>query len=96
MTPRRCAFLIVFCVCLPGCAHSPARPQAVAAGTAAADAPPPRSREQLLMAAGKRPKAEAKPGRDDDFVDVDDRGALRKTWPMALFLALLAAACGAF
>jgi len=30
----------------------------------------------------------------DDFIDVDDNKALRKTWPMALFIALLAVAVG--
>jgi len=31
----------------------------------------------------------------DDFIEVDDEKGLRKAWPMLLFIALLAAACGA-
>jgi hypothetical protein len=34
-------------------------------------------------------------GGKDEFIEVDDRKGLLKTWPMALFVALIALACGA-
>ncbi len=35
-------------------------------------------------------------GSPDDFIDVDDKHWFRKSWPMAVFLALLGAAAGIF
>ena len=50
------------------------------------------SRPGTLAVAGKPSVSIAR--EKDDFIDVDDNKALRKTWPMALFIALLAAAVG--
>ena len=67
-------------------AHSPERASASLERSAA--------REELLREAGK--KAEAGEEKEDDFIDVDDKRGLLKTWPMVLFVALVAAACGVF
>lgn len=87
----RYLFLLLLSFCLAGCAHAPAAAP-VRAGAESSQAAP--SREELLREAGRKPAA--REGDRDDFIDVDDRSALRKTWPMALFIALIAAACGVF
>jgi len=74
--------------CLSGCAHYAEKTNVVSAEAYAGH----RSRTETLAVAGKP----AVPGarERDDFIDVDDNEVLRKTWPMALFIALLALAIG--
>jgi hypothetical protein len=76
--------------CLGGCAHT--APAAVRAETAALSQSQAASREQLLLEAGKRPAGEAR--EKDDFIEVDDKKGFRKTWPMLLFIGLIAVAAG--
>jgi hypothetical protein len=59
----------------------------------------PPSRKELLKDMGK--KSAVSPGvhpkaatADDDFIDIDDKKAFKKSWPMALFLGLIALAAG--
>ena len=80
--------LLLAVFCLSGCAHYAEKNNAVSAEEYAGYY----SRTETLTVAGKSsvPKEREK----DDFIDVDDNKALRKTWPMALFIALLAAAVG--
>jgi len=74
-----------------GCAHGPA---VKAPGPSDASAERAALREELLLEAGRKPEAGKE--KKDDFIEVDDRRGLLKTWPMALFVALIAAACGVF
>lgn len=76
-------------VCLAGCAHSPAPRMAEPSALSRAGQLP---REEILRQA--REPVPAKGGKDD-FIEVDDSKGLLKTWPMALFVALIALACGA-
>ncbi|HBE89340.1 MAG TPA: hypothetical protein DDW67_09415 [Elusimicrobia bacterium] len=51
---------------------------------------------ELAPAAPAEPGQAVKPVKKDDFIEVDDEEGIRKTWPMALFIALLALAAAAF
>ena len=77
---------LAFCLC--GCAHYLEKDDSVTAMEYAANY----SRSGTLAAADKPPAPKAR--EKDDFIDVDDNKALRKAWPMALFIGLLAAAVG--
>jgi hypothetical protein len=88
MASYRYIFLSLILACLAGCAHAPA---AGGAGPAAVSQAGQVPREEFLRLA--REPAAAKGGKDD-FIEVDDRKGLLKTWPMALFVALIALACG--
>lgn len=55
------------------------------------------SREGRLKALDSREPARAggqSAAEDDDFIDVGDKKAFKKSWPMLLFLGLIAAAIG--
>jgi hypothetical protein len=82
---------LVIALCLGGCAGAaPARTAPAPAETARPQAV---SRSQLLLEARGRP-AEAAPPKDD-FIEVDDKKGFLKSWPMVLFVGLIAAAVGA-
>jgi len=83
-------YVLLFIPLFAACAHDPAvKPPAVAPAAQERAL----SRRELLSEAGKKPEAGKE--KEDDFIDVDDKRGLLKTWPMALFVALVAAACGA-
>jgi len=84
VTIRRYLFLFLLPLFTAGCAHSPVAADTFPREAVVVRAEPP-GEALLKKAAG--PAA-------DDFIEVDDKGALRKTWPMALFIALIAAVCG--
>jgi len=77
--------------CLAGCAHT-APVAARGETTAEVRGGQPPTREELLREAGKRPAGEAK--ETDDFIEVDDKKGFRKTWPMLMFIVLIALAAG--
>ena len=82
-------FFIAFS--LAGCAGSaPVRAEQAPAGVSQGQ---PVSREELLMEAGAKPREAA--GKKDDFIEVDDKKGFLKSWPMVLFVGLIAAAMGA-
>jgi hypothetical protein len=81
---------LLFACCLAGCAH--AAPSREGPGPAAAALERPVSRVELLREAGLAPAGT--PREKDDFIEVDDKKGFLKTWPMALFVGLLAAAVG--
>jgi len=81
--------LIAFC--LAGCAHN-APVKAVSAPSAAEQARVA-SREELPAEAGDKPESAG--GKKDDFIEVDDKRGFLKSWPMVLFVGLIAAAVGA-
>jgi len=86
MLKRLIPVTLAFCLC--GCAHYLEKDSEVAAMEYAADY----SRTGTHAAADKATAPAAR--EKDDFIDVDDNKALRKSWPMALFIGLLAAAVG--
>lgn len=86
MIKRLLPVLLVFC--LSGCTHNIEKNNAVSAEEYAGYY----SRPGTLAVAGKQAVPIAR--EKDDFIDVDDNKALRKTWPMVLFIALIAAAVG--
>lgn len=67
---------------------APARPAEV---PVASPAPEPHPSSAVSREAGRMSE-----GSPDDFIDVDDKHWFRKSWPMAVFLALLGAAAGIF
>lgn len=69
----------------------PERPAEAQAATSAAPAPEPEPSREL-----NREAPLARRDSSDDFLDVNDKHWFKKSWPMALFLALLAAAVGVF
>ena len=75
-------------LCLSGCAHYAEKINTVSAEEYAGYY----SRTETIDTPGKPsvPKVREK----DDFIDVDDNKSLQKTWPMILFIALIAAAVG--
>jgi hypothetical protein len=92
---------------LAGCAHRGAT--LAGEGKPAPAAPAGLSaREELLKSLGKKDpapdktpapaqakvKAKAASADDDDFIDVDDKKGFKKSWPMAMFIALLAVGIG--
>jgi len=92
---------------LAGCAHRGPLPERLrsqvpaAADVSAAPATSPAqapSRRELLKETDKKPAAAAARAKsakdDDDFIEVDDKKALKKTWPMLLFIGLVALAAG--
>jgi uncharacterized lipoprotein NlpE involved in copper resistance len=86
MGKRLITLLVVFC--LFGCAHYAENKNVVSAEEYAGYY----SRTETPAAVGRAAVPIAK--EKDDFIDVDDNEVLRKTWPMALFIALIAAAVG--
>jgi hypothetical protein len=53
-------------------------------------------REEVLKSLAKEgDRAKAGAGEKDDFIDVDDRKGLKKSWPMLLFIGLIGVAIGA-
>jgi len=86
MLKRLIPVTLAFYLC--GCAHYLEKDNDVSAMEYAVNY----SRPGTPAAADKSPGPEAR--KKDDFIDVDDKKALRKTWPMALFIALIAAALG--
>lgn len=52
--------------------------------------------QALAAPAAAAPRAGEPARKTDDFVEVDDEAGIRKTWPMALFIGLLALAAAAF
>jgi len=86
MLKRLIPVTLAFCLC--GCAHYLEKDKDVSAMEYAANY----SRPGTLTAAEKPSAPTAR--EKDDFIDVDDNKALRKAWPMALFIALLAATVG--
>lgn len=86
---------------LGGCAHSgitagqrPSAPDVIISTAAPAAAA---SREELLQALGRtaaeQDKAKAAK-KDDDFMEIEDKNWLKKTWPMLLFIGLIRLAMG--
>ncbi len=69
--------------------EAPAVPERPAEVPAASPAPEPPPASAASRAAGWMNEDSS-----DDFIDVNDKHWFRKSWPMALFLALLAAAVG--
>lgn len=69
-------------------------PERPAEAQAAPDAAPAPGPEQSPVLNREAPLARR--DSSDDFLDVDDKHWFKKSWPMALFLALLAAAVGVF
>jgi len=75
--------------CLAGCAHNaPTRPGPLQAAAQAQ----PVSRSELLMEVRNAPAGTA--GKKDDFIEVDDKKGFLKSWPMVLFVGLIAVAVG--
>ena len=79
---------VTLAFCLYGCAHYLEKDKEVSAMEYAANY----SRPGTPASADKSSAPAAR--EKDDFIDVDDNKALRKAWPMALFIGLLAAAVG--
>ena len=84
MLKRLIPVTLAFCLC--GCAHYLEKDNEVSAMEYAADYSRPGT-----PAAADKPSGSATREKDD-FIDVDDNKALRKSWPVLLFIALLVTA----